>query len=178
MAIGTPRCLPDRQTRLHLVAVLRKCRSRIRKSRNNKGQNDPTRAECEFPIPNRYHIQFTSHSCLRRLPVTHSPHAASFRIKLIVVITPIRLVSVIKQTFLFGNFSLSNYSPLKIGHHIVDLLGTELTGCRVKVPAASGAPACTLLECRHSGAWASALDCELGLCRVEPCPWQISCTWR
>jgi len=51
MAIGTPRCLPHHQTRLHPVVVLRKCRSRVRKSRNNKDQNDATRAECEFLIP-------------------------------------------------------------------------------------------------------------------------------
>src|SRR5713101_6003797 len=107
-----------------------------------------------------------------------SPHAASFRIKLIVVITPIRLVSVIKQTFLLGNFSLSNYARLKIGHHVVDLLPTELGRGWIKVPAASRTPACALLECRHSGARASATDCELELLRIEPCPSQISSSWR
>src|SRR5215470_3224767 len=96
---------------------------------------------------------------------------------LVIVVTPIGFIGIIKQTFLLSDLTLANYARLKIGHHIVDLLGGELGRGRVELSAAAGAPTCTVLEGRHSGARTSATDGQLDLLRIEPRSPQISSIW-
>src|SRR5258707_8075404 len=98
--------------------------------------------------------------------------------QLVIVITPIGFIGVIKQTFLFRNLTATNYARLKVGHHVVDLLGGELGRGRVELSTVTGAPTSTILKGWHSSARAPATDCELELLRIEPRSPQISSGWR
>src|SRR5258708_38966729 len=90
--------------------------------------------------------------------------------QLVIVITPIGFISVIKQTFLFRNLTATNYASLKVGHHIVDLLGGELGRGRGELSTATGALMSTILTGWHSSARRPATDRELELIRIEPRP--------
>src|SRR5215467_2523216 len=99
-------------------------------------------------------------------------------LQLVIVSTPIGFIGIIKQTFLFGDLTLTDYARLKVSHHIIDLIGRELRRGRVKFPAPTGAPTCTILEGWHSSARPSATDRQLELLRIEPRPPQIRSGWR
>src|SRR5215475_5398063 len=98
--------------------------------------------------------------------------------RLVIVIAPIGFIGIIKQTFLFGDLTLTDYARLKVGHHIVDLLRAELGWGRVELSTATGAPACAFLKRWHSGARTSATDGQLELLRIEPRSPQIGSVWR
>ena len=79
MAIGTPRRLPQRQTRLRAVDVLRKRDRRARDGHNGQGQNGGTRATYGFYNPDSCAIHFRCHLGIRSVLQTANLMGLSYR---------------------------------------------------------------------------------------------------